>query len=243
MGTPYVPRLVIGAWLTAVGVGAAYGVLVTVIALRCPPGAELTGNCSAQPAVKAFMAMLLAMAAVAHPVVRERRWLLPALLLSGVGDWLLAIPWWPPSFVLGLGAFLLAHLCYLGVLVPLARPPRESRADWLAVAVVCLTSVGLLVWFWPQLGLAGMTIPVAGYIAVVTAMACAALLAKLPTRVTAVGAICFVISDAMIGIGRFILGNEALAVPIWWVYAVAQILITAGFLFGRNPPQSASGAG
>ena len=33
---------------------------------------------------------------------------------------------------------------------------------------------------------------------------------------------------------RFILGNEALAVPIWWSYAAAQILITAGFFFGRE---------
>ena len=38
----------------------------------------------------------------------------------------------------------------------------------------------------------------------------------------------------MIAIGRFILGNEALAVPIWWSYAAAEILITAGFFFGRE---------
>jgi hypothetical protein len=30
-----------------------------------------------------------------------------------------------------------------------------------------------------------------------------------------------------------VLGTEALAVPIWWAYAAAQILITAGFFFGR----------
>jgi uncharacterized membrane protein YhhN len=48
--------------------------------------------------------------------------------------------------------------------------------------------------------------------------------------------VCFAVSDAMIGIGRFILGNEALAVPIWWAYAAAQILITAGFFFGREQP-------
>ena len=31
-----------------------------------------------------------------------------------------------------------------------------------------------------------------------------------------------------------VLGNEALAVPIWWSYAAAQILITAGFFFDRD---------
>jgi uncharacterized membrane protein YhhN len=40
----------------------------------------------------------------------------------------------------------------------------------------------------------------------------------------------------MIGIGRFILYNDALAVPIWWLYAAAQVLITAGFFFGREEP-------
>jgi uncharacterized membrane protein YhhN len=63
---------------------------------------------------------------------------------------------------------------------------------------------------------------------------CAALLARLPTIWTAVGAVCFAASDSMIAISRFILGNEALAVPIWWSYAAAEILITAGFFFGRE---------
>jgi uncharacterized membrane protein YhhN len=33
-----------------------------------------------------------------------------------------------------------------------------------------------------------------------------------------------------------VLDNETLAVPVWWTYAVAQILITAGFFFGRTEP-------
>jgi uncharacterized membrane protein YhhN len=52
--------------------------------------------------------------------------------------------------------------------------------------------------------------------------------------------VAFAASDAMIAIGRFILGNEALAVPIWWLYAAAQILITAGFFFGREEPADAA---
>ena len=56
---------------------------------------------------------------------------------------------------------------------------------------------------------------------------------------TAVGAVCFAVSDSMIAIGRFILGNEALAVPIWWAYAAAEILITGGFFFGREDTDSA----
>jgi uncharacterized membrane protein YhhN len=75
-------------------------------------------------------------------------------------------------------------------------------------------------------------------------MACAALLARLPTMWTALGAVCFAVSDGMIGIGKFVLGAEAaqtatsgsevLAVPIWWAYATSLLLITAGFFFGRG---------
>jgi uncharacterized membrane protein YhhN len=43
----------------------------------------------------------LAVAALTHPIVRERRWLIAALLFSAAGDFLLAMPWWKPSFVLG----------------------------------------------------------------------------------------------------------------------------------------------
>jgi uncharacterized membrane protein YhhN len=234
METPYASRIVLGSWVAAGWAGVGYGLLLTVTALRSPPGAELTGQWMGQPAVKASMALLLAFAAAGHPIVRERRWLMLALLFSAAGDALLAIPWWAMSFVFGLASFLLAHLCFLGALVPLARSSGRSRPRLIAVAVMCAACVGLLVWFWPHLGRNGLTLPVTVYMIALGAMVCAALLAQLPTMWTAVGAVCFAVSDAMIGIGRFVLGNEALAVPIWWAYAAAQILITAGFFFGRT---------
>ena len=73
-------------------------------------------------------------------------------------------------------------------------------------------------------------------------MVCAALLARLPTPWTALGALCFAVSDGMIGIGKFVLApthTEALAVPIWWAYATSLVLITAGFFFGRTSVSSA----
>ena len=78
-----------------------------------------------------------------------------------------------------------------------------------------------------------MTVPVTLYMLVLLAMVCTALLARLPTVWTAAGALLFAGSDAMIGVGRFVLNSEALAVPIWWLYAAAQLLITAGLFFGR----------
>lgn len=214
-------------------VGAGYGLFLLIAALRLPAGTDLTGQFPGQPVVKAAMALLLAAAALSHPLIRERRWLLGALLFSALGDLLLAMPWWEPSFVGGLGAFLVAHLCYLGVLVALARfsPGRAGAA-----AVVLLACAVLLVWFWPQLAADGLTVPVTVYIAVLGAMVCAALLARLPTWWTAAGAVCFAVSDSMIGISEFIRHDQLLAVPIWWFYALAQVLITAGLFFGRGAP-------
>ena len=112
---------------------------------------------------------------------------------------------------------------------PLAAPTPARLA---VAAVVVVACVGLLVWFWPQLSADRLTIPVTVYMAVLAAMVCAALMARLPTPWTALGAVCFAVSDAMIGISEFIRHDQALAVPIWWAYATAMVLITAGFFFG-----------
>jgi uncharacterized membrane protein YhhN len=217
-------------WVAAAIVAAGYGIFLIVTAARLPSGAELTGQFGWQPALKAVPAVLLAIAALGHPIPRERRWLVAALTFSAAGDFLLAMPWWAPSFVLGLGAFLIAHLCFLAALVPLVA---RTTSRLIAAAVVIAACVTLLIWFWPRLIAEGMAVPVTLYMAVLAAMVCAALLARLPTPWTALGAVCFAVSDGMIGIGKFALQSEALAVPIWWAYAASILLITAGFLFGR----------
>lgn len=209
-----------------------YGLVLAAIALTVPAGAHLTGRFTGQPVLKSAMAVLLAVAAWFHPIVRERRWLVPALLLSAVGDFLLAMPWWKPAFVAGLGAFLVAHLCYVGALLPLRG--KLTGARLFGICAVVLGCSGMLVRFWPALAAQGMTIPVAVYISVLGAMVCAALMARLPTIWTAVGALLFAVSDGMIGIGQFVLRSEALELPIWWVYAASQVLITAGFFFART---------
>ena len=240
MSTPYASRRTRLLWTAAVVVGTGYGVFLIVTALQLPAGAELTGRFTAQPAVKALAAILLAVAALSHRVARERRWLVPALVFSAAGDFLLAMPWWEPSFVLGLGAFLIAHLCFLAALVPLVV---RTPARLVAAVVLACACVGLLIRFWPRLMAEGMTVPVTLYMVVLAAMVCAALCADLPTVWTALGAVCFAVSDGMIGIGRFVLrpeNAEVLAVPIWWAYAASLMLITAGFFFGRRPESDAA---
>lgn len=226
-----IPGRVRAWWIAGVAAAVGYGTVLAVIAAGVPDGAELTGRFPGQPVAKVAMAVLLAAAALCHPVPRERRWLVAALLLSAVGDFFLAIPWWPSAFVAGLGAFLLAHLCYLAVLVPLRGDTRPARLLAVGVLVVCFAAA--LVWFWPRLA-AGMVLPVIVYMTVLGLMVTAALLAKLPTPWTAAGALLFAVSDGMIGVGQFVLRSQALELPIWWVYAAAQVLITAGLFFGRT---------
>lgn len=226
-------------WTAAAIVAACYGVFLIVTATRVPAGAELTGQFALQPAAKAVAAVLLAGAALTHHLARERIWLVAALLFSATGDYLLAMPWWEPSFVLGLAAFLIAHLCFLAALLPLATRDPKRLAGVAAMAAACVV---LLVWFWPRLLEQGMALPVTVYIAVLGAMVSVALLADLPTPWTALGAVCFAVSDAMIGISKFVLKSEALAVPIWWAYAASLLLITAGLLFGRTSVPSAKPA-
>ncbi len=240
MGTRYAHPRTRLLWVAAAVVGAGYGIFLVITALRLPSGAELTGQFALQPAVKALTAVLLAGAALTHPIPPERRWLIGALLFSAAGDFLLAMPWWQPSFVLGLGAFLVAHLCFLAALIPLVSRSGPRLA---AAVVTILACVALLVWFWPRLLAEGMAVPVTLYIAVLGAMVCAALLARLPRPWTALGAVCFAVSDGMIGISKFVLAptnTEALAVPIWWAYAASILLITAGLFFGRASDPSAT---
>ncbi|MFZ1177230.1 MAG: lysoplasmalogenase family protein, partial [Mycobacterium sp.] len=136
MQVPYAPRLVSGAWVVAGWAALGYGVYLTLLAVGSPPGTELTGHWVLQPPFKASMALLLTAAAVGHPIVRERRWLMPALLLSATGDWALAIPWWTLSFVVGLAAFLLAHLCFVAALLPIALRARPSTLRIAAVVLM-----------------------------------------------------------------------------------------------------------
>jgi uncharacterized membrane protein YhhN len=240
MGTPYAHSRTRRLWAAAAIVGACYGAFLIVTALRVPRGAELTGQFTLQPAVKALTAALLAGAALTHAVARERRWLIPALLFSAAGDFLLAMPWWEPSFVFGLAAFLVAHLCFLARTDPAdlafgtaARGRRGHGAGLCRAAGVVLAQADRR-----RHDRAGDALHRSA-----RRMVCAALLARLPTPWTALGAVCFAVSDGMIGIGKFVLAptnTEALALPIWWAYAASLVLITAGFFFGRASVPSAT---
>ncbi|WP_374624463.1 lysoplasmalogenase [Pandoraea sp.] len=209
-------------WLAAVA-SAAYA-----LALRGAPYAD-------QPVAKALMCALLLFAALYHRVPRERVWLCAALIFSGVGDVLLASPTVAQGFVLGLGAFLLAHLAYFMLFWRLRRRWAQVPG-WHRVAIVLVWVAGALAYamYWPGMG--ELKAPVACYVIVLAMMASAALLADLPGEWAPVGALLFTVSDALIGTTRFVGAIPAQEYAIWIFYALAQLLLAAGIMAMRTPP-------
>lgn len=217
-------------WIAGTLAGVVYGVLLMQASMELPAGTPLTGQIAYQPAWKTAMAIMLARAAWFHRPLGERRWLVVALVFSAIGDFLLALPGLKIAFLGGLGAFLLAHLAYLRLFVPMASDLRPQRL--LGCGLVIGAAGALLGRFWPNLG--EMALPVTVYIGALAAMACAALLAQLPTPLAALGALCFVASDAMIGMARFLSPFDTYQLGIWWTYALAQVLLVAGVVSARG---------
>ncbi|MCW5654188.1 lysoplasmalogenase family protein [Hydrogenophaga sp.] len=164
-------------------------------------------------------------------------WLLAALAASLAGDVFLMLP---GHFIAGLAAFLLAHLAYIALF-------RQGGVGWLpsrqALAWVLALALAMLVVLW-QSGLpTGLRAPVAAYVAAISLMAAQALgramvLRDTPSRMVAFGALCFMASDALLAVNRFV---APLPVPGFWVlttYYAAQCLIVAGLLRTR-PPEDA----
>ncbi|HEX8924951.1 MAG TPA: lysoplasmalogenase [Terriglobales bacterium] len=158
------------------------------------------------------------------------RSLLAALGLSALGDLFLGVNGIAPIapellFLAGLFSFLLAHVCYIRLFA--THTERLSRASFrrVGMALVGAVMISMLAVLWPTLG--GMRWPVVIYAVVLSAMAISAQRSKFPA-ITAIGALLFVASDAMLAYARFHQIFYAAAVLIWFSYYLAQVLICVG---------------
>ena len=147
-------------------------------------------------------------------------WLIAGLVLCAAGDILLLRD---RTFDLGLISFLLGHLAYVAgfrTALPLGR--------WTVLVLVPLALAGLAVlsWLWPRLG--RRRVPVAAYVAAITAMVWGGVsvtaAGALPWT-AAGGAVLFYLSDLAVARQRFVHAsfvNRAFGLPL---YYAAQILI------------------
>lgn len=162
---------------------------------------------------------------------------LSGLVFSTAGDILLM--WTAESngeifFILGLGAFLLAHIFYIGGLwAELKGKPGFLRQHPVWILPLIAYLFVLLYRIWPGIppGLHG---PVAAYGIVITSMALSVI--QLRTHVTRpvftlllVGAILFVLSDSLLAMEKF--GNIQLGhLSVMLTYIAGQALLAVGVM-------------
>jgi len=157
--------------------------------------------------------------------------LIAALVFSLGGDVFLMLPgdaplWGLPTFILGLGSFLVAHLFYI-VLFRRGQAWFPSRR---ALAVVLFFGATMYAIVWSGLGDPVLKIAVAAYVTVISLMAAQAIgravaLGDNASRWVAVGACIFMVSDSLIAINKFVAPVPLSSLWILVTYYCAQMLI------------------
>lgn len=150
------------------------------------------------------------------------RWVLAALVLAWVGDAAL-LSRQRGAFLAGLGAFLLAHVCFS---LAFFAEAFSIGALVVALAPALVTGIAIAHWLWPHLG-ASYKAPVAAYVAAILFMCAAAAGYGAATGRWQVllGAVMFAASDVAVARDRFVVrnfGNKAWGLP---AYYGAQLIL------------------
>ncbi|MCI4668650.1 MAG: lysoplasmalogenase [Bacteroidia bacterium] len=178
---------------------------------------------------------------------RLQNWVLLALIFSFSGDvWLMFEGLL--FFLLGLGSFLIAHVCYIVIFLSgqknAAIKPVLIRKPWLILPFL-LYAAALIYTIYPGLG--DMKIPVFVYAGVICLMSLTALNRitsqnRNSFRLVFVGAILFMLSDSLIALGKF--AGESMSLPYhsFWImltYGIAQYMIIEGLIIEHSGKSAA----
>jgi uncharacterized membrane protein YhhN len=159
------------------------------------------------------------------------KWVLAALLFSLLGDFLLMFERnGSIFFLLGLSAFLIAHIFYIIFFHKVRVKENVKSNPWLLV-LVAIYYAALINLLAPHL--ADMKIPVLIYGVVISFMCMLAMHMLFIKNKTAgqwmmVGALLFVMSDSILAINKFYQPFEAAGVLIMLTYGLAQFFIVEG---------------
>jgi uncharacterized membrane protein YhhN len=169
-------------------------------------------------------------AGVPHKFLRHA--ILSGLAFATLGDVLLMFPG-PLFFLLGLGAFLLTHLFYIGGFWSIAnlRNGFLRLQPWWALPMLAYPAV--LLWaLWAGIPV-GMKLPVALYASVVSGMVLS--VANLWGKVSRpifwlllAGALLFVLSDSLLAIGKFGQPFPGARWAVMSTYLASQFLLVEG---------------
>jgi uncharacterized membrane protein YhhN len=161
-----------------------------------------------------------------------KRLLIIALFFCWAGDILLMIRSDTTTFfLLGLSAFLVAHIYYIGFFHRV-RMKERVRDRWWWLPLIAAYYAALIALLYPHLG--GMKVPVLIYGLVISFMLLQAVhmlyVRKVRTagQFMAMGAALFILSDSVLAVNKFHTPFEEAAIGIMFTYGMAQVLIVTG---------------
>ncbi|TNE61713.1 MAG: lysoplasmalogenase [Alphaproteobacteria bacterium] len=162
-----------------------------------------------------------------------------ALAASVAGDVLLALPI-EQAFVKGLLAFGGAHVVFLLLYMRNRLPGREMTRPRINAATLVWVATGIAYFLmWPHLG--ALLWYVVGYSALLALMATSAILSIYPPRLVGLGAILFLVSDALLGARQFLDVPAVFGYLVWASYYLAQLLMTLGVMLAEDRRSSSFG--
>jgi uncharacterized membrane protein YhhN len=178
----------------------------------------------------AVLALLVAAAAVSDVDSQLKPWVIAALALGLLGDIGLMLSDGGPDvpFIAGLAAFLLGHVAYIIAFTKLGLHGLDLLAGGLIAAGVAGLALPAALRGAARAAGREFALIVAGYAGVLASMT--VLGVGTGAIAVAVGAVLFLISDAMIARERFVAAVPVGRLLIIVTYHVAQVLILVGLI-------------
>ncbi|MFD2035761.1 lysoplasmalogenase [Belliella marina] len=162
-----------------------------------------------------------------------RKTMVAALLFSWIGDIVLLFP---QLFLYGLGAFLMAHICYvISFKLSQSKPFEIGQVNFIRLFLYNLPIYlpAALVYYLINPNLGEMKIPVIIYMLVILTMATTARERFKKTKpesfwLVFIGAFIFMVSDGILALNMFFEPFPESAVLVMGTYLLAQLLIVMG---------------
>jgi len=160
----------------------------------------------------------------------DGRFFIAGLVFSACGDFILdydRVNW----FIFGLGAFFIAHLCYLASLKPYIKKLNQAKFH---IAIIAYIIYGAFMLTLLADGLGALFVPVVAYMSILLLMALATVLSEKSNAWLVVGGISFVLSDSLIGFDKFYMPIENVSFAIMVSYYFAQFALLKGFVKAKS---------
>jgi uncharacterized membrane protein YhhN len=179
--------------------------------------------------LKATSILALALIVWKHRQSKQLTLLFVALIFHSFGDGLLDIDR-SGLFLPALATFLIGHIFYILTFKPdvsFSRTLSNAKKFWIAAIILFAAGLGTILF--PKLE-NHLVIPVFIYMAAIVTMTICTVLANYRTAWISLGAMSYLLSDAMIAVNTFVQPFAASAFLIWPMYYLGQFLIVIGFL-------------